>query len=259
MKTIHTCLAFALAMATGCTEQAPAPEAKKSADIKEAPAKTAKRVEMGKNVTLEILPDGQRRVIVPALVCFREGPLELFLCRKHTKEHESVLVAEIDARDLHKALLAAGAVPGSPVKFEPKFEPAKGQSIKISIKYTFEGKDKIVNAREWVRDGKTRKELADNWIFAGSFFYEVDEPVDDEAKEKKPPGKRTLYAANGGDIVCVSNFGTAMLDVPVASSAENEELMFEAFTERIPPLGAKVEVIFEPVPEKKHEKAKSKN
>src|SRR4051812_33731145 len=80
-----------------------------------------KPVELGKNVSLEVLPSGQRRVLVNAVVSFRQGPLELFMCRRYTKEHESVVAAECDARDIHTALVAAGAVAGAPVKFEPKY------------------------------------------------------------------------------------------------------------------------------------------
>ena len=43
----------------------------------------------------------------------------------------------------------------------------------------------------------------------------------------------------------------ALLDLPIKSSKANSELAFEANTERIPPVGTKVTVIFEPVPEKK--------
>src|SRR5262245_2336776 len=59
------------------------------------------------------------------------------------------------------------------------------------------------------------------------------------------------YLANGGDVVCVSNFESALLDLPIKSSSANAALIFEADTERIPPVGTKVTVIFEPVPEKK--------
>src|SRR6478752_160469 len=97
-----------------------------------------KRIESGKNVVLEIPAKAgePRRVRIAAEVVFREGPLELFMCRKNTKEHESVVAADVDARDIHKALLAAGAKIGSPVKFVPKYEPAKGSKILVSIEYT---------------------------------------------------------------------------------------------------------------------------
>ena len=101
-----------------------------------------------------------RRVRIAAEVCFREGPLELFLCRKNTKEHESVVAADVDARDIHKALLAAGAKVGSPVKFVPKYEPAKGSKILVSVEFTKDKKTITVPARQWVRDAKTRKELS---------------------------------------------------------------------------------------------------
>ena len=54
------------------------------------------------------------------------------------------------------------------------------------------------------------------------------------------------YKANGGDLVCVSNFPTATLDLPVESSQANADLMFEAFTDRVPPRGTKVRVVFIP-------------
>jgi hypothetical protein len=202
-----------------------------------------KRIESGKNVVLEIpaKPTEPRRVRIATEVCFREGPLELLMCRKNTKEHEAILAADVDARQIHTALLAAGAKAGSPVKFAPKYEPAKGSKILVSVEYTKDGKTVTVPARQWVRDMKSRKELGIDWVFGGSQFF--PDPED----KKKPP----LYAANGGDLICVSNFETAMLDLPIQSTQLDAELQFEAFTDRIPPLGTKVTVILEPVPEKK--------
>jgi len=80
-----------------------------------------------------------------------------------------------------------------------------------------------------------------SWVFAGSVFF----PNQDDPKQ--PP----LYAANGGDVICVSNFPDAMLDLPVNSPQEDAERLYEAFTERIPPLGTAVTIILEPVAEKK--------
>lgn len=204
----------------------------------------SKKVEVGKNIFLEKLQDGKRRVLVDGIVCLREGPLELFLCRKYTKEHEAVVCADIDARDLHKALLLAGAVAGSPVQFEPKYKPATGSVIKVRVRYDDSGKEKMVDAQSWIRVAKTGKELDKDWVFAGSSFF-TPEP----ATEKGPP-RQQLYAANGGDIICVSNFSSALLDLPFPSPDVNDELMFEAFKGRIPPLGAKVTIVFEPLPDK---------
>jgi hypothetical protein len=238
MKAVAFAIVAVLGL-TGCAPPVTPPKA--PPPQKPAPGAVKQKVEIGKNVHFETTVDGRRRITIPAEVCFREGPLEMFLCRKGTKEHESVLSADIDARDLHKALLAAGAESGSPVVFEPTYRPACGTAIRVTVSFTRDGKEVSADARTWVRDFKTKKALDKDWVFAGSAFREnPDDP-------KKPK----LYLANGGDVVCVSNFTTAMLDLPVNSSAENEELMFEAFTDNIPPLGTKVTVTFEPLPTKK--------
>lgn len=202
-----------------------------------------KRIDSGKNVVLEIPAKASepRRVRIAAEVTFREGPIELLLCRKNTKEHEAILAADVDARHIHTALLAAGAKEGHPVKFAPKYVPATGSKIKVSLEYQKDGKTVVVPARTWIRDMKARKELALDWVFGGSLFF--PDPED--------PKKPKLYAANGGDLICVSNFDTAMLDLPVPSSQLDGDLQYEVYTERLPPLGTKVTVILEPVVEKK--------
>lgn len=200
-----------------------------------APAQAdAKRAPLGKNVWLEVQGD-QRRVVIEATVSLREGLLEQFLCRKNTKEHEAILAADIDARDVHKALLVAGAKPGSPAKFDPNFQPPTGTTIRVLVEYEKQGKRVRVPARSWVRNLQTKKELDTDWVFAGSRLV----PQEDD----KPP----YYMANGGDVICVSNFPDAMLDLPISSSKDNETLSFEAFAERIPQLETRVTVILEPV------------
>jgi hypothetical protein len=200
----------------------------------------AKKTLLGPNVFLEV--QGQhRRVLISSEICLRKGALELFLCRKESKEHESIVHADIDGRDVHKALLAAGAEAGSPVQYVPKFSPPRGTSIKIGVEYEEKGKLVKKNAREWIKYSATGKELDVDWVFAGSLL------VTDQLDTTKPK----IYLANGGDMICVSNFEDAMLDLPINSSKDNAELSFEAYTERIPPLGTKVVVTLEPVIEAK--------
>ena len=222
--------------ATGCDPEpgarpAPAPPPKKKA----APAR---KVQIARNIFLEI--QGQkRRVVVSASICLQKGALELLMTRKDTKEHEAVLTADVDARQLRVALEAAGAKPGAPVRFDP-YKPASGQVIKITVEFEQKGKVVSLPAQQWVRDARTRKAMAHDWVFTGSRL--VANPLDRD----KP-----IFLANDGDLVCVSNFEQALLDLPIKSSKSNAELAFEANTERIPAVGTKVSVIFEPVPEKK--------
>lgn len=178
-----------------------------------------------------------RRVLVDAEVVKREGELEEFLCRARTKEHESILKADMDARDAHKALLLAGVESGEPVRFAPTYKAATGGRVRVKVRITGEdGKVSEVNARTWVRHRKSGKELDSDWVFAGSKLLD----------DMNVPGRK-LYLANDGDVICLSNFDTAMLDLPVASSKDNANLDFEAWTERIPKVGTKVTVVLEAV------------
>src|SRR5262245_49424875 len=105
-----------------------------SAIVVADPPEAAKKVPIGKNVFLEVQGE-RRRVLIETEVCLRQGPLEQLLCRKNTKEHEAILRADVDGRDIHKALLVAGAKPGSPVKFRPKYQPATGTPIQITLEF----------------------------------------------------------------------------------------------------------------------------
>jgi hypothetical protein len=207
---------------------------------KSPPEKPADKKQVGKNVYFEKQGD-VRRVLVLATVCLREGQLEQLLTRKLTKEHEAILAADVDARSIHAALLAAGAEAGSPVSFRPEYKPASGTRIKVMLQYKKDGKTLTVNAKDWVRNARTKKPLQHDWVFAGSQF--VPNPIEPKAPD--------LYLANEGDVICVSNFESAMLDLPINSPKDNDELVFEAYTERIPALQTPVTVILEPVREKK--------
>ena len=80
------------------------------------------------------------------------------------------------------------------------------------------------------------RQLDAPWVFAGSNFFK------DETSGKE------LYLAEGGDLICVANFSSATIDLAVESSATGESnLMWEAWTDRLPPVGT--EVLLELVPE----------
>jgi hypothetical protein len=176
-----------------------------------------------------------KSVIVEGEVCLREGYLEMFACLKGTKEHESVVALNSRAYVIHAALLAVGAKVGHPARYQPSYEPASGTGIDVLVEWTdTEGKQRRVSAQEWIRNVKTREKMQQEWVFAGSGFW------------TDPDTGKRYYRAEGGEVICVSNFTTAMLDLPIESSQANAELLFEAFTENIPARGTKVRVILAP-------------
>ncbi len=218
-----------------------APRSAPGDDAKEpAKVEAVKRTEIGKNVYFETEGE-QRRVVVKAYVCFREGQLEGLLCRKFTKEHEYILAADADARHIHAALVAARGKPGSPVQFDPKFAPAHGSTIKVTLRYKQGDKLVTVSAQEWVLDAAAKKPLQQSWVFGGSRF--LPDPDD-----KTRPD---IYLANQGDVICVCNMETAMLDLPVRSPKGLDDRVYKAVTDKIPEKDTPVDVILEVVPEKK--------
>ncbi len=178
----------------------------------------------------------RKSVVVMAAVCQRNAPLEVFACLRGSKEYESVLVVDAKAHVIHAGLLAVGASPGSPVRFYPQYAPARGPQIEVAVVWK-DAQGKVCRGRgqDWVRDQRTGKAMQYPWVFGGSQF------VTDEQN-----GERYYRADYDGDLISVSNFVGAVLDVPVKSTDSNSELMFEAFTQRIPRLGTPVTVILTP-------------
>lgn len=177
------------------------------------------------------------RVYVDGYVAMRDGPLEMFACPAGSKEHESVVAVLPRSQEVHAALLAVGAASGTPVRFRPRFLPPTGQRIRVWVCYRDErGKYQVVDGRDWVRRTGTEEAMETDWVFAGSSFW------------TDPSNGHEYYRADGGDMICVSNFSSAMMDVPFDSSAESNQLMYSPFTERIPPPGTPVRLVLVPIP-----------
>jgi hypothetical protein len=174
-------------------------------------------------------------VIVDGNISLREGMLEMFACLRNTKEHESIISANTRAFVVHAALVGLGADPGTPVQFQPEYKPPTGPEIEILVQWIDEdGNEETVRAQDLVKDFRTKQAMTHPFVFAGSLFW------------KDPEDGRVYYMAENGDFICVSNFGTAMIDIPVESSQANDQLGFVAFTERIPRLGTPVRMILKP-------------
>ena len=173
-----------------------------------------------------------KHLIVGGSVTLTDGPIEFFACPRKTKEHESIVAVDATAKLVHAGLLAIGLRPGSPASFYPEFKPATGDFVAIKVRWHDDSGDHETSAQTWVKNSLTGEELGCDWIFAGSSFW------------KDPRTGTEYYQADAGDLVCVSNFPAATLDLPITSSQANESLLFETFTERVPQRGTPVELIF---------------
>ena len=88
--------------------------------------------------------------------------------------------------------------------------------------------------RSFYKESQSRPMTAD-FVFVGSAFY-----VDPQSGNKQ-------YGAEGGHLICVSNFGDAMIDVREESSGSDGAQVYEGWKEKIPPVGTPV--IVELIPE----------
>ena len=305
LKSVAACLMLIGAMSFGPSRSAgadetPAAESSKKAD-KSAGKTDQKLIPLNQQKTV-LLDQAGGKLILETEVVFRNGLLEMLVCLKQTKEHESILSVDAQASTVHAGLLALGAKAGKPVSWDPDFTPPAGQEIEITLMWQDEeGKWQRSKAQRWLR-GVTRKyfitelqqlpegfqlpkdselrydtkhhellwfgimseedqqkllklsadasyqtavktlykasqikPMDSAWVFAGSGFY-VEEKT----------GKR-YYLAEDGNLICVANFSSATLDVREESSADAGGISYEAWEERIPPLGTRVRVELKPV------------
>jgi hypothetical protein len=181
------------------------------------------------------------RIGIATEVCLREGPLEVFLCKKGTKEHESIVRVDLDAELIHLAIITLGGKPGTQTQFvnprtgEAEWKAATGTKVNVLVHYKMNGKLHTHPAQEWIWDTKKKEPIPYGWVFAGSEF--IPNPNNPKAKP--------FYAANSGDIFSISNFPYATLELPAKISKDDAQLTYEAKTDRIPPLTSKVWVILE--------------
>lgn len=181
----------------------------------------------------------KKRVYIDGYVAMREGALEMFACPMGSKEHESIVAALAKSSEVHAALLAVGAKSGKPVRFLPDFVPPSGQKIRVWVCWRDkEKKFNVVDARRWVqKNGTNDKHMQADWVFSGSSFW------------KDPADGREYYRADSGDMICVSNFTTAMMDVNINSSAQADTLAYVPFVDRVPQRETPVRLVLVPFKE----------
>ena len=181
------------------------------------------------------LDPANKHVVMLGEVCKAGYPLEFFATYSN-RSYEAVVAVNVRPSIVHAALLALGATPGHPAKFQPNFVPPTGTEIAVEVRWKdAKGKVQSAPAQHWIRNIKTKKELDQNWVFAGSIFV-----TDEET------GKQN-YQADSGELICVLNLSNAMLDLPVQSVGAIESRSFEAFEEHLPPAGTPVTLLLKPV------------
>jgi len=182
------------------------------------------------------LDSQNKQVVLVGAVCNRNGPLELLACLQNTKEYESLVTINTTAQVVQAGLLAAGAEAGKPVTFQPEYAPPQGPVIEVTLVWNdAKGQRQTAPAQHWIRRQGSSEAMQHPWVFTGSHFVPGEEQ-----------GRQVFAADATGDLISVANFRSSVLDVPTRSTQSDAELLFEAYTDRIPPRGTAVTVILKP-------------
>ncbi len=185
---------------------------------------------IGKNVWVDFGAKS-RRVIVRGAVCRNDVELEEFMCLKGTKEHESIVTADVVPKVFHAALISAGADSGTPARFDGKFHPPTGDKLKITVEWKSAKETKRATAQDWIRDANSKKAITHDFVFAGSQWV------------KSPITGEDVYLGDEGDLISVANFSSSIIDLAIQSTSQNDQLQFTSFKDRIPPIDTEVFVI----------------
>lgn len=187
--------------------------------------------------TQEVWIDNKnKQVIVGGKVCLNNGPLEMLICPKGTKEHESIVSVNAESWQIHAALVALGASPGTPSRWDPEYTPAWGPSIQIEMMWRDEKTQQVktIDGKQWILDTNTGKPMTVDLVFGGSY------------SEPQFEGEQPRYQANDGELICLANFTTSAIDIRVDKN--NIDIFFEANTPLIPPANTQVYTIIKPGP-----------
>ncbi|MEL7500245.1 MAG: YdjY domain-containing protein [Planctomycetota bacterium] len=216
--------------------------------IDDEPVQMQEEIDYLKNPTIEIaehwihlfpekelwIDNQSKKVIVGGDVFMNVGPLEMFICPGTSKRHESIVGVNALASEVHAGLVATGTDPGKPASWQNGYRPAFGPSINIEMiwKDAKTGEMKKATAQDWIRNVNTAKRMEADFVFGGSTMY------------TDPDTNKNFYLGDSGELVCLSNFSTATIDINVPSSEDNFDLLYEVFEGKVPPIGTHVYAVF---------------
>jgi hypothetical protein len=171
--------------------------------------------------------------------------LEVLVCCKDTREHESLVVTEVAASQVHAALLMVGLEPGAPGswRFENKTlvpTPPRGPRVRVLVRPA--GASEAQDITAWVVSGRDQARLTSvggaHFVFAGSVF----KPARKDARGGAIPA---VYGADvDGTLVGLTAFGSELIawSQMYTPEAALDEPQWIADAERVPAFGTAVTV-----------------
>lgn len=194
----------------------------------------------------------KRCVDIEGRICLDRGMLELVVCTKGTKEHESIVVIEARPMQIHTALLLLGAEAGNPAMLRaPSGEgkpwvhlPPRGDAVDVLLVFP----DKAGKLAEHpisefimrssmesdVRPDAAAEKNVEGKFPTHTFLFAGSRLVDDE------PGPRKYLSEQSGNVISIATFGDELLCLPDFHSDQKDALEWQVNAAGLPPVGTKV-------------------
>ena len=184
-------------------------------------------------------------VLVRGQVAIRQGFLEQLVCFKGTREHESLVVVNVAASNIHAALLAVGASAGHPgiwsrdknTANDLKLQPPAGDLVNVQVEFVLDGVTRRCDLGQWIEDARHQEKFnSASFVFAGSHF------------EPDGRGGQRYTADVTGSTVGLVTFGDELIAYAqvIPDQAEISRPRWQAHTALIPPEGSDVVLILKP-------------
>lgn len=168
--------------------------------------------------------------------------LEVLVCSRDTREHESLVVTDAKASEVHAALLMLGLEPGAPGAW--RFDgtalaptPPTGPRVRVDVRYDKGGVRVEEPVESWVANLRGGASLAErdagqNFVFAGSRFV--------------AHGGAGVYAADAeGTLVGLTAFGSETIAWTGMHHHDSalEQPQWIADPAKVPAFGKRVKVV----------------
>ena len=175
----------------------------------------------------------------PGKLNMKRGLLEYLLVNPKGSAHESLLATDVEANDIHVAMLLLGAKGGAitaaapPAQLDAQYfrtaPKLTGDTVFITVKWKEKDVEKTVPIERWLVNAERKPIEHGAWIYNGSMLYEG----------------RFLAQADGNLIALVTS-PTALMNNP--RKGNDNDQMWNVNEETTPGESTPVEIIFKLVP-----------
>jgi len=172
---------------------------------------------------------------LPAEVCLRSGPIELFACAEGGKDHESVLRVRCRPELVNLNLILFSLKRGPS---RPDAGGAAGDRILIFCEWEQDGKPVSTRAEDLIWDLATNRSMDRvGWTYTGSKFV-----PETDVETGKATGRSALAVVHSRTLIATFADASALFETPLPEIVD--DTTFKVNEKVVPPRGTPVRLVF---------------